>query len=428
MNTEMPRTNKQGKMTSRERVLTALDHRQPDRVPIDFGGHRSSGIAAIAYAKLKRALGITKGDVYVYDMVQQLAIIEPEVLDALGVDVIEMGRGFMLEDKDWKPWVLPDGTECKIPAFINVEMRGRDSFLLSDDGVDLGVQKHGCPYFEQIHWPWADRNIEEQDFSDLEQAFKYTIWTGIPTPGSHIPLTDAGLATLSAGARALRDSTDRAIIGLYGGSVFEIPQFLYGMENYLMNMGLYPEACVRLSEALCNLHLSRLERWLLAVGPSIDVILFGDDLGGQNGPLMSTDMYKSYYKPFQARQWQLVKQLAPHLRIQQHTCGGIEPLLDDLIDAGLEIANPVQITCAGMDPQHLKDKFGSRFTFWGGGCDTRHILPNGSPDEIKRHVREQIRILSLGGGFVFQQVHNVLMDVPPENIIAMFEAAREPVA
>jgi len=139
---------------------------------------------------------------------------------------------------------------------------------------------------------------------------------------------------------------------------------------------------------------------------------------------MSPEMYRKLYKPYHAREWRRAKELAPHAGIQLHTCGGIEPLLEDLIDAGLEIANPVQISCKGMDARHLKDKFGSRFTFWGGGCDTRRILPHGTPDEVRRHVREQIGIFSPGGGFVFQQVHNILADVPTENIITMFEAAR----
>jgi uroporphyrinogen decarboxylase len=412
-------------MNSRERVRTALDHRQPDRVPIDLGAHRSSGIAAIAYAKLKQALGITTGDVYVYDMVQQLAIVEPEVLDAVGADVIELGRGFMLEQEDWQPWVLPDGTPCKIPAFINLERRGDAEYLLSDDGVALAIRKQGMLYFEQIHWPWLERNIDQQDFSDLGEALDYTMWTGIPTPGSHIPLTEEGLAELAAGAKTLRESTDRAIMGLFGGNFFEIPQFLYRMDNYLLYMGLYPEACQRLSQALYEHHLPRLEAWLGAVGPYIDVMLFGDDLGGQNGPLMSPDMYRRYYKPWQSKLWRHAKELAPHVNIHLHTCGGIEPLLDDLIEAGLESANPVQITSRGMDPRHLKATYGDRFTFWGGGCDTRHILPHGTPDEIRAHVREQIDVFAPGGGFVFQQVHNILADVPPENVLAMFEAARD---
>ena len=411
-------------MTSRERVVAAINHTEADCVPIDFGAHRSSGIAAIAYGRLKQALGISAGDIYVYDMVQQLAIVEPEVLDAVGADVVELGRGFMPDDSDWRPWILPDGTPCKIPAFINVEKRGQDSFLLSDDGVDLAIQKEGFLYFEQIHWPWLERNPDEQDFSDLEEAFKYTMWTGIPTPGGHIPLTADGLSELSAGAKRLRESTDRAILGIFGGNLFEVPQFLYRIDNYLTHMGFYPEACERLSEALCSFYLPRMEKWLGAVGPYIDVMLFGDDLGGQNGPLMSPEMYRAYYKPWHAKLWKRAKELAPHVNINLHSCGGIEPLLDDLIDAGLESSNPVQISCRGMDPGHLKSTYGDRFTFWGGGCDTRRVLPRGTPDEVARNVRELVSIWSPGGGFVFQQVHNILADVPPENIIAMFQAVR----
>jgi uroporphyrinogen decarboxylase len=200
------------------------------------------------------------------------------------------------------------------------------------------------------------------------------------------------------------------------------------MDNYLMYMGLYPEACERLSEALCTLYLSRLEAWLGTVGPYIDVILFGDDLGGQNGPLMSPDMYRRYYKPWHTRLWRRAKELAPHVNVHLHCCGGIEPLLEDLIEAGLESANPVQITCDGMAPGHLKRTYGDRFSFWGGGCDTRHTLPHGTPEEIREHVHGLVATWAPGGGFVFQQVHNIMADVPPESILAMFDAVRGPEA
>ena len=124
-------------MTSRERLISSFEHKTPDRVPVDFGSHRSSGISAISYAKLKKHLGITSGDIYVYDMIQQLAIVEPEVLDALGADVIELGRGFLLDESEWKEWVLPDGTPCKIPGFINVKQRGDDWLLCSESGLEL---------------------------------------------------------------------------------------------------------------------------------------------------------------------------------------------------------------------------------------------------------------------------------------------------
>ena len=168
-----------------------------------------------------------------------------------------------------------------------------------------------------------------------------------------------------------------------------------------------------------------MERWLEAVGPYIDVMLFGDHLGGQNGSLMSPAMYRDYFKPWHSVLWHRAKELAPEVNVHLHTCGGIEPLLDDLIDAGLESANPVQITCRGMDPQALADAFGTRFTFWGGGCDTRDVLPRGTPEQVRQNVRQLLPIWKPGGGFVFQQVHNIQADVPPENVVAMFEAVGE---
>jgi len=153
------------------------------------------------------------------------------------------------------------------------------------------------------------------------------------------------------------------------------------------------------------------------------VIVFGDDLGMQQGPQISPAMYRRLFKPRHARLWQRAKELAP-VRVMLHCCGGVRTLLNDLIEAGLDAINPVQITCTGMDPRELKAEFGRRITFWGGGCDTRFVLSQGTPDEVRRHVRGQVAILNPGGGFVFQQVHNVLANVPPENVIAMLDAVQ----
>ncbi len=412
-------------MNSRERVLAALNHQQPDRPAIDFGGHRSSGIMAVTYARLKEALGITSGHVYLYDMIQQLAIVEPEVMDALNVDTVEMGRGFMLEDSEWKDWTLPDGTPCKIPGFVNLEEVNGDTYLLHEDGTRLGVQVKDSYFFEQCHFPMGEVDFENDPFDNLADYFPYTQWTGIAAPGSHIPLDNAGLKELSEGARRLRESTDRAIIGLFGGNMFEIPQYLIGMEKYMLYMGLYPESIKRFGEKLVQMHLENLEKWLGAVGHHIDVILFGDDLGTQSGPFMSTEMYREYYKPFHSMLWHRAKALAD-VKVQLHCCGGVEPLLDDLIEAGLDAINPVQISCTGMDARALKDKYNGRICLWGGGCDTREILPLGQPEGVRKHVREQVDILNPGGGFVFQQVHNILVGVPSENIIAMFDTV-EPI-
>ena len=410
-------------MNSRERVLAALNHRPPERVSVDFSGHRSSGIAAIAYARLRRHLGLEEKPIRVYDMVQQLAIVDDDVLELFGVDVIEMGRGFLTEDSQWKDWVLPDGTPCQVPYYINLEKQGEDWVLLTDADLELGRQKKGVLYFEQTTWPLMERGIADDDFGDLADVLGRTIWSGTPHPGAHIPPDDPA-GELARGARRLRQSTDRAIIGLFGGNLFEMPQWLYRMDNYLMYMSLYPDQIVRLSEALCAIYMKNLERWLAAVGPYIDIILFGDDLGGQNGPLLSPDMYRHYYKPYHKRLWTRAKELAD-VKVQLHCCGGVRELLPDLIDAGLDAINPVQITCRGMDAAGLKRDFGDRITFWGGGCDTQNVLGNASPDAVHRHVRQQIEILSPGGGFVFQQVHNILANVPPENIVAMFEAVHQ---
>lgn len=407
--------------TSRERVLAALDHKETDRPPVDLSGHRSSGIAAVAYARLRRHLGLPERPIRVYDMVQQLAVVDEDVLDLFGVDTIEMGRGFCDRDEDWKDWVLPDGTPCQIPAFISIDRKGEDWFLRAQDGQELGIMKKGCLYFEQSTFPLQERGIETDDFSDLADIVGRTIWTGVPHPGAHLPLTEEGLAEMARRAADLRRRTDRAIVGLFGGNMFEIPQMLYRMDNYLLAVGLHPDAVLRLSEALCAVHLNNLEKWMAAVGPSIDIVLFGDDLGGQGGPLISPATYRTFYKPFHRRLWKRAKELAD-VRVMLHCCGGVRELLPDFIDAGLDAVNPVQFNCTGMAVSELKEEFGGRLCFWGGGCDTRFVLPSGTPVEVRRHVREQVDVLSSGGGFVFQQVHNILADVPPENIVSMYRA------
>jgi uroporphyrinogen decarboxylase len=411
----------QKEMMSRERVLAALEHQETDRIPVDFSGHRSSGIAALIYPDLRKHLDLPPKTVRVYDMVQQLAIVDEDVLDRLGGDTIEMGRGFLLEEEDWKDWILPDGTPCQIPGYIHVEKREEDWYLLSENGQELAVQKKGFLYFEQTYFPLKDRYFTADDFSDLEDVLSHTVWTGVASPGAHLTLDDEGLAEMTHRAKILRESTDRAIIGLFGGNMFEIPQMLFRMDNYLMFLGLYPDKALQFSEKLCALHMKSLEKWLGAVGSYIDIIVFGDDLGGQTGPLISPQMYRQMIKPFHRKLWHRARELAD-VKVMLHCCGGVRELMDDLIDAGLDAINPVQINAMGMDPAELKARFGGRVTLWGGGCDTRDILPHGTPDQVTAHVEELVRLLRRRGGFVFQQVHNILADVPAENVVAMFDA------
>ena len=402
-------------MTPRQRILTALDHREPDRVPIDFSGHRSSGIAAIAYPKLREQLGLPPKPIRVYDVIQQLAIVDKDVLDRFDIDTVELGRGFALDEESWKPWTLPDGTDCLVPAWTRIQRNGECWIIRSDTGRVLAHMPDGALYFEQTYFPFLDGGDEPEA---VREALEESMWTAIASPPGPVDSE-----ALSQGAKRLRRDTNRAIIGLFGGNLFEIGQFLYRNDQFMMLLAAEPKRAHRFLDNLIEIHLDNLERFLAAVGQYIDIILFGDDLGMQTGAMMSPKMYREFFKPRHKLLWNRAKELAD-VKVMLHSCGGVRELLKDLIEAGLDAINPVQISCAGMDAAQLKAEFGSEITFWGGGCDTRDLLPNGIPEQIAKHVKEQVKILSGGGGFVFQQVHNILANVPPANIVAMFDAVR----
>lgn len=405
-------------MTPRQRILAALNHQQPDRVPIDFGAHRSSGIAAIAYRKLRQALGLPERPIRVYDPVQQLAIIDEDVLQRFHVDTIELGRGFALDDKDWADWILPDGSPCQMPAWALPEREPGEWVIRSkNSGRVLAKMPDGALYFEQCYWPF----LESDDLDRLPEALAENMWCAIQSPPGPLVSGPDGPRLFAEGAKALRARTDRAIVGLFGGNLLEVGQFLYRIDNFLMLLAADTDRANEFLDRLVDIHLANLEKYLAAVGPHIDIIVFGDDLGMQNGPQMSRAMYREMFMPRHARLWKRAKELA-NIKVMLHSCGGIRPLLPDLIEAGLDAVNPVQITCAGMDAAGLKADFGEKITFWGGGCDTRFVLSKATREDIQQHVRRQAEILNRNGGFVFQQVHNILADVPPENVVAMFDA------
>ena len=407
-------------MTPRERVLTSLNHREPDRVPIDLSGHRSSGIAAMAYARLREFLELPTKPIRVYDPVQQLAIVDEDVLARFKVDTIELGRAFALEDEHWTEWVLPDGTPCLMPVWAKPEREGADWVLRARPSRrTIARMPAGVWYFEQTYFPF----LEREDLSQVEAELAECMWSAVASPPGPITAGSTGEPVLVAGARKLRQQSDRAIIGLFGGNLLELGQWFYRNDNFLMLLAGEPERAHRFLDALMEIHLRNLDRFLRAVGPHIDIIMFGDDLGMQSGPQVSPAMYREYFKPRERTMWQIVKQRAAHLKIQLHCCGGVRELLPDLIDAGLDAINPVQITCRGMDPSALKRDFGAQLTFWGGGCDTRDVLISGTPMQVKDHVQRLLEIWRPGGGFVFQQVHNILADVPPANVVAMYDAA-----
>jgi uroporphyrinogen decarboxylase len=406
-------------MTSRERVLAALNHHETDSVPVDFSGHRSSGISAIAYHKLRLYLGLPEKPVRVYDPVQQLAIVDDDVLDRFGVDTIELGRGFALDDRFWADWTLPDGTPCQMPVWALPEREKNRWVIRSrETGKVITHMPDGALYFEQTYWPFADI---EPDLDTMPVVWSESMWAAIASPpGPEIEGPD-GQKVFAEGARRLREKTDRAILGLFGGNLFEFGQFLYRMDNFLMLLAGEPKKAHDFLDKLVEIHLSNLENYLGAVGEYIDIIVFGDDLGMQTGPMLSPRMYREFFKPRHKILWNRAKELAD-VKVNLHCCGGIKELIPDLIDIGLDAVNPVQINCAGMNLDELKKEFGKDILFWGGGCDTGHILPDETPETIREHVKNQVEIGRKGGGFVFQQVHNILANVPPENIVAMFDA------
>jgi len=404
-------------MNSRERVLAALNHREPTHVPVDFDGYRSSGIAAIAYIKLRQHLGLPATTVYVYDPIQMLARVDEDVLGRFGADTVEMGRGFPLDDSAWADWLLPDGTPCKMPAWALPERHNGDWVLGSKSGRIIARMPQGGFYFSQEYFPFA----EEADFNKILSALDEVMWAGISIPPGPLANAPEGLRKLAEGAKALRARTDRAIIGIFGGSLLETGQFLFRNDNYFIMLGSEPVKAHDFLDRLLEMHLANLDRFLGAVGEYIDVILFSDDLGMQSGPQISPAMYRKFFKPRHKVMWERAKKLA-NVKVKLHCCGGVRELLPDLIDAGLDAINPVQISCRGMNAQDLKAEFGKDMVFWGGGCDTQEVLPRGTPEEVSRHVKQQVKILGPGGGFVFQQVHNIQAHVPPENIVAMFDA------
>ncbi len=412
-----------GKMTSRERVLTGIRHEEPDRVPVDLGSTPSSGISAIAYYNLKNYLGITRGHTRVYDVVQQLAQPEDEILDRYGIDAVDVGRMFNTRDEDWCDFTLPQGVLVQFPAWFHPVRRPNGAWdAFAPDATRIATMPVGATFFDQTCFPYLDGY--PADYKHLPEAMGKVHWSALV----HSPWDNATQPDfwqqLREKAITLRDSSDRALVIVAGCNLFEWGTFLRRIDNFLMDLVLDPVEVERLLDALMERHLATLEKVCQVVGDVVDVIRFGDDLGMDTGPFMSPDIYRKLFKP---RHTILCDYVKKHSQMHTflHSCGSIYKLLPDLIEAGYDIINPVQINVRDMEPEQLKKEFGRDITFWGGGADTRHVLNHAQPSEVKEHVKRLLDVFSPGGGFVFNTVHNILPDVPPENVVAMFEAIDE---
>lgn len=410
-------------MKSRDRVKLSINHKQADRIPIDLGSMRSTGIATIAYNNLRKNLKINKGLARMYDFIQQLAYPEKEIRDLFHIDVIDAGQAFLNDDSDWREWTLNDGSKCLIPKYLNVEIDKEGTVLLKNsDNIILGRKPKSSLYIDQCYWVYKDLP-KIPDFFNEKDLVKQ-LWA-IPPPPWHLNIfNDDDYKLFINNIKKLYDETDYAIMLAVGCNLFETGNFLRGMENFLCDIYLDKSGTERLLDKLVEGYIKFLDRVLKGVGEYIDLLQFGDDLGSQSGPFMSPDVFKEIFKPRYKKMWNFVHNNS-NCKVFLHSCGSVYELLPHLIDAGLDVLNPVQTTTTNMKPEKLKKEFGKYIIFWGGGCNTRDILPGKSLEDIKEDVKKRIEIFGKGGGFVFNQIHNILANIPPENVIAMLEAAYE---
>lgn len=400
-------------MTSRERVLTALDHKEPDRLPVDLGGSIVTGINAIAYAKLKRYLSargwkLDAEPIKVTNIILLLAEVEPELIDAWGIDVLPIDRYFAAPGVPlrgrWKPHPLPGGAPALFPEDFSPVIEEDGTWKLFEGEVLTNVLSPGSGSFIPTHFPLAKISMEELETYPLPR------------------ITDQELEYLHNRAQYLYKNTDKALFGWFNGSVFESAQFLSGFDIFFIRLAAEPELSRRLLERLAEAVVKDLKLYLDAVGQYIQVIGFGDDLGFQNGPQISPELFRSLVKPLLKEIYSTAHASSP-AKVFLHSCGSVHELIEDFIEIGVDILNPVQTSAADMEVERLKSQFGGRIVFWGGGADVQSLLPRGTPEEVRRDVRHRLEVMQPGGGFVFAPIHNLQADIPPENIVAMYEEA-----
>ena len=415
-------------MTSRERIRKAINHEEPDRIPIDLGSTLVTGIAASTYARLREALGLARSPVNITDPFQILAEVEPEVIDKLGIDTIGLQLPttlFGFKNENWKPWRLFDGTEVLVPGLF-ITKEDKDGNLLLYPGGDSSAppsakMPKGGYYFDGI----VRQEVIDESHLDPQEWVKdqYSVYT------------DEELRYLEEAAENLYRNTDLSLVGsfwqggfgdiaLVPGLNIKHPKGIRDPQEWIMAHALHPEYIKGIFNLQCEIAIQNLKLYREAVGDKIDVIaVSGTDFGTQNASSISSDMYRDIYKPFHKVVNEWIYKNTPW-KIFYHTCGSIVSLLDDLVETGVDVLNPVQCSAAGMNPTLLKEKYGERLVFWGGGVDTQKTLPFGTPEEVRKEVAERCRIFGKKGGFVFNAIHNIQPKTPTENIIAMFETVK----
>jgi uroporphyrinogen decarboxylase len=396
-------------LTSRERIRLAINHHEADRVPIDFGAMRSTGIQAIAYNKLQAYLGYPIGTGKLYDIYQQLAEPEEAILNRLHGDVVQVHHlkpSFGVPIDEWKKGTLPDGSPIMEPKTFNPVRNENGDLELIDGEIIIARMPKGGIYFDRVHHAYAHCKTKE----DIDQMPKKYI-------------TDEDLDFMEKQAKYYFEHTDKAILAPFGGKIIETGESDWGFERFLMLLAAEPDLAHHYLKRITEVYMENLKRFLGRLSKYIDVIQFGDDLGSQKGPLISTKMYREMIKPYHKKQYQWVQKNYPNVKVFLHSCGSIYDLIPDLIDAGVQILNPIQLSAAKMDPVKLKEQFGDKLVFWGGGIDTQQTLTHENPKDIEAEVKRLIDIFKPGGGFVFTQVHNIQANIEPSKVVAAYDAA-----
>lgn len=381
-------------MNSRERILKTLKHEEPDRIPYDLASTQVTGITWGAYKNLSAFLGIPDEKPEWLDAIQQVVIPSEEVFQKLRVDT----RGlFPLTSHNWK-------------VMESLEDAGKYRAYHDEWGMTHHIPKKDGNWFTIVENP-----LEYVDFTP-------EIIRSYPWPHAGNPARIEGLRS-----RALQyRSQGKAVVikGLCAG-LFEMAQRLRGMENAMLDPLLHPLENDLLIGKLTDLKIEFWEMALKELHDVVDIVSEADDYGSQESQLIDPEQFRAYFKPHLKRLIQSIKKAAPEAFIFFHSCGNVRPIIPDFIEMGIDILNPVHITAAEMEPSQLKKDFGQDITFWGGGIETQEILPFGTPDQIRDQVKKNIDALAPGGGFVFNTIHNIQNEVPPENIMAMWETLQE---
>lgn len=373
-------------LTSRERVIRTLKRQPVDRFPIDLGCTTSSSISAFAYRNLREYLGLPMGEIFIPDVVQLTAYVEEDIMRRFHLD-------FAMLEKRWEDsaaWKVRDNFEFTVPAAMNPVLNDQGEWVVRKGAGRMRMPSGG--YFFDGDWlsEWGSGN-EDRD-----------------------------LAVYAAEAERIYKETPYATcyLGLRGGGF----SAFFGNMDRLIQMIDDPDTVIRENGALCERSIKKAEKIIRLMGSHIQLIKITDDMGTQNGPMCRPSVIEQCCAPFIKKFCDFVHRNSD-IKILLHCCGSIKPLIPMLIDCGVDALNPVQVSADNMDPRGLKKEFGDRIIFWGGGCNTQQVLGVSSPEKVAQNVKELAGIFKQGGGFVFNQVHNIMGNVKPENIVSMLDTA-----